>query len=630
MIQGIVATLVATLALSAWIAIGTLFVRRTTDDVVVGLPVSLLAGSGLSAAVYALLTRIGVVDGAVLTISAISIAILVLRRSITWRLVRDLGFEYRATLRENRLVRIAVIPLASILWICAIAPPRDADVMRYHLAHVRQIITDGRWETIRDFHYALPFGWTLGYLPFERMHLPQAASLVNVGLWLIMLGGLFRVTRGAKSIPPAAWICVLFLAHPFVLRVFSSAMADGYAVFVVYSIAALLATPESEDASHSALLGFSCWIGAQSRYQLLAAALAGALVFIGFAMRRQSRHGMAGFTKGALAAVVLSSPFYIVNLQDFGSPLWPLFVPEINGIEGYANHVAAVYSASLVGEYEPRIFLMRFIDLVTTPLVLPLALVLVLLVPASLVSRTIAYRRMAIFGTLILVIWALAQPRLFPKHVILLLPLGPMLAVAALDRRTAGAAATRVIRGGFATAIVTMIAASVIFSWDYVRYAVTGDRAQFHRFTWYYPVYDWVNRNTPRDSRFLVVAYSGHSYYLDRRYRRADPWLSGVVDWSHVTSGRDLDAVLQDGGYDYMIYDDRDWSDFVGGVQMASAVRSAVEAGTLVPVREFPEKLYGSRFLRAFSETRVYLLRRSQLLPLTKAKAILAPKAGTT
>lgn len=612
LIQGVVATLIAILALSAWIAIGSLFVSRTTDDVVVALPVSLLAGSGLTAAVYAVLTRFGIVDGAIWSVAAVSLTALLLRREATWRLIRELAEEYGVTLRESRLLRFASIPLAAVLWICAIAPPRDADVMRYHLAHVRQIISDGRWETIKDFHYAFPFGWTLNYLSFERIDLPQAASLVNVGLWVVMLGGLLKLTRGRRTVPAAAWVCVLFLAHPFVLRVFSSAMADGYAVFVVYSIAALLATTETAKVSHSALLGFSCWIGAQSRYQLLAAAVAGTLVFIGLARRRGGWWGAADFAKGALAAVVLSAPFYIANLKGFGNPVWPLFVPQINGTEAYADHVASVYSASLVGQHDLRLFLMRFIELITTPLLAPLALVLVLLVPASAVLRTAAHRHIAVFGTLILVIWALAQPRLFPKHVILLLPLGPVLAVAALNGRSAGRVATGVMRGAFAAAIVTMIAASAFFSWDYVKYAITANRADYHRFTWYYPVYEWVNSNTPRDARLLVVAYSGHSYYLDRRYRRADPWLSGEVDWTRVASAADLDAAMRNGGYDYMIYDDRDWSDFPGGSAMSSAVRSAIAERKLVPVRQFQERLYSSRFLREHTETTVYLLQRKR------------------
>ncbi|MEO7684031.1 MAG: hypothetical protein ABIU86_08855, partial [Gemmatimonadaceae bacterium] len=443
--------------------------------------------------------------------------------------------------------------------------------------------------------------------------LPQAASLVNVGLWLIMLGGLLKITRTARTTAPAAALCVAFLVHPFVMRVFSSAMADGYAVFVVYSIAAMLATTKDEARTEATLLGFACWIGAQSRYQLLAVALAGSILFVGMTVRYRGWAPLRNFLKGAGAAMVLCAPFYIANLTDFGNPFWPLFIPQINGAHTYGDRVASLYSASLVGQYDVGAFTVRLIELITTPLVLPLALILVLLVPVSALSRgDPRYRRVAILGSFILILWALAQPRLFPKHVILLLPLGPLLAVAAFEGRITGGVGRRLIDAALGAAIVTTLGASAVLSWDYIRYAVTGNRADYHRFTWYYPVYDWVNHNTPRDARFLVIAYSGHTYYLDRPYRRADPWLSGVVDWARVSSEEDLDRVVRAGRYDYLIYDDRDWSDFLGGSAMSSAVNSAMAAGTLMPVQEFRERLYSSRLFREFKETRVLVLRPRQ------------------
>jgi len=608
----VVATLVAALGLSAWIAIGSLFVTRARDEVAVALPVSVLIGSGATAAAYAILTRLGVVDGAIWSVCAASLIILVLRRAVALRLIRALAAEYRATLRDSLLLRILAVPLAALLWVCAIAPPRDADVMRYHLAHIRQIISDGGWEAIPDYHYAFPFGWALDYLPFERMHLPQAASLVSVGLWIIMLAGLLRITRGSTTLPGAAWVCLAFLSHPFVLRIFSSAMVDAYAVFVVYAIAGLLVTAnERTEFPEAGFLGFACWIGTQSRYQLIAVAVAGSMVFLAWARRRRRFRTVGDFCKGALAAVCLALPFYIANLQAFRNPFWPLLVPEINGTYAYADRVAARYSASLIGHHDLRALVVHFIELITTPYLFPLALALTLLVPASLAARKPGYRRVAMFGSLILVLWALAQPRLFPKHVILLLPLGPLLAVAALETRAPKGSGGGLIQRAFGVSLVVMVAASAIFSLDYIRYAITGNRVDYHRFTWYYTVYDWVNRNTPRDARFLVVAYSGHSYYLDRRYRRADPWLSGVVDWSQVSSAGDLDKILRAGKYDYLIYDDRDWSDFEGGPAMSSAVRSAVATGALVPVHRSRERLYGSRLLRTSTLTTVYVLRRT-------------------
>lgn len=610
--QGLLATLVAGFALSAWVAIGSVALNRFAPDVPIdlGLPVSILGGSGLTAAVFAVLTRIGIVDGAMWLVGGASLLALMWQRRVVLQMIRDTSTEYRLTLDGSRFLRLIAIPVAALLWINAVAPPRDADVMRYHLAHIRQIISDGAWQTIPDYHYAFPFGWTLNYLPFERLHLPQAASLVNVGLWLAVLAGLIRVARASKASPNAVLICVAFFVHPFVLHTFASAMADAYAIFVVYAVALLLSRMNDHDTGVAGLLGFASWIGAQSRYQLLGVALAGTIVFVWISARQRSWRSLAHFFAGTSVAILLSAPFYIANLAGLGNPVWPLFIPRVNGTGGYADRVAAVYSRSLTGSHDLLFMIRNFAELLSTPYLFPLSFLLVVVIVLSLLTRDSRYRRVATFGTIFLVLWGLVQPRFFPRQAILVLALGPFLLVPPLRDRLFSAPIGRVIHGALVASIVAMVIASAALSWDYARYAMTGDKTQFHRFTWYYHVYDWVNHNTPRDARFLVVAYSGHSYYLDRRYRRADPWLSGVVDWSAVSSPESLDDVLRRGPYDYVIFDDRDWSDFYGGSAMSSSVRSAIGKGMLVPVYESRERLYSSRIRRKFSETTVYVLKR--------------------
>ena len=222
------------------------------------------------------------------------------------------------------------------------------------------------------------------------------------------------------------------------------------------------------------------------------------------------------------------------------------------------------------------------------------------------------------------ILWIAMEPHLFPRHILLLLPIASLLFVPALDGLRSREAFTRFIERVLAGGLAVSILLSAIFAWDYARYDVTGDSSTFHRFTWYYPVYDWINKNTPKASRFLVIVYSGHSYYLDRPYRRADPWLSGVVDWSHVASSADVAQVLRHGGYDYVLYDDRDWRAFPAGAEMASAIRSAVRSRVLVPVHAERERLYTSRVTRDFGETSVYVLR----LANASASGALGPLPG--
>jgi len=45
--------------------------------------------------------------------------------------------------------------------------------------------------------------------------------------------------------------------------------------------------------------------------------------------------------------------------------------------------------------------------------------------------------------------------------------------------------------------------------------------------------------------------------YLDRQGRRADPWLSGEVDWPRVASPAALDSLMSRERYAYVIFNDR-------------------------------------------------------------------------
>jgi hypothetical protein len=600
---------VAGYALAVWIAIGSVFVvggERENPDIL--LPVSLLAGSGLTAAAFAVLTRMGIIDASIAAIATIGLVVLVVRRRIVRNLIAAALSDYSQAFANSGLLRVASVPVALLLWVYAIAPPRDGDVMRYHLAHIRQIISDGRWLTIRDYHYAFPFGWTLNYLPFERLNLPQAAALVNVGLWIVLIAGILKAASWTRRPQTAELAGIVLLLHPFVLRIFASAMADAYAVFAIYAIALMLSQLDARSPRQAILLGFVCWIGIQSRYQLVAWGMAGTIIFAWYAATQKGR-GTIYFALGAVAAFGLSTPFYIANLVGSGNPVWPLLIPSLNGTAAYADHVAYEYTATMTGLRNVSYVADRIGDLVTTPSLVPIALVLLLLVPAGIWLRDSRYRRVAIFGTLFLAFWVLMEPRLFPRHVLMLAPCGALVAMGLIDRFSSRDRLMKIAHWILVPAVILAIAVSALFSWDYLRYDATGDTAAYHRYTWYYPVYDWANHNTPENARFLVVTYSGHSYYLDRRYRRADPWLSGVVDWSHVSSPEALASILHGGGYDYVIYDDRDWRQFYGGPAMTSAVRSAIANGLLVPVHESRERLYTSRVMRQYDESDVYVLK---------------------
>lgn len=613
MAAGLGASLLAVVTACTWVAIGSLFPGSRAPREPLALPVALLIGGGITAAALAVLTRVGVVTPAAVGIWAAGLAVLVTRRRQVAVMVSGAFDSCRRAL-PDRALYWAGAPAAALLWLNAIAPPRDADSMRYHLAHVRQIVQDGGWKPIADYHYALPFGWTLNYLPFELMHLPQAAQLLNALLLVVMLGTLLALLseRGVGQL----WLAMAtaLVAHPFVVRTFTGASADGYAIFVVFTVVAILLRADEARSGDAFALGFVSWIGAQSRYQLVAiglAAMTAVLLYRPAGINR--RAWIKPFAIGAAAALLLSSPFYFANLATFGNPVWPLAARAGGVASSYADIVAADYTRALSGSFSPGVVIWGITRMFTAPELAPLPVAIALILVASLRSGRRHINRLVAFAAAFLVLWIIAQPRLYPRFILLLLPVAALLVALRFGVQKDFVTATRPLSRRYLVsitlAVFTLISAAT--SLDQIRYDVTGDVASFHRFTWFYPVYAWVNRTLPADARLLVIVYSGHSYYLERQYRRADPWLSAVVDWRRVESAAALDSVLAGGRYDYVIYDDRDWGAFAGGTSMNTAVKQGMATGALVPVHSFRIPLYTSRVRRQYEMATVYVLARA-------------------
>jgi hypothetical protein len=608
---GLLASIVAISMVAAWVAIGIWLVPGLDDDDDITAPAAILIGSGVTSFVLAVLTAWGMVRSGTAVTAGLAVLILAMRWKRAGRILASALAPLRI-LGESRVAQVSLACFGAVLWVSAISPPRSADAMRYHLAHIRQIITDGAWQPIADYHYALPFGWTLSFLPFEMIGLPQGSQLLGTALFVILLAGVARVLRRAGASGGAIGASVLLLLHPAVLRAFSEAGADPYALFAVFTIAALLMRLRDANVRDWALLGFASWIGMQSRYQLIAAGIAATVVAVVVVARSENRGRKAvAFIAGAFVAVVLASPFYFVNARFFGNPVWPLLINPTASHAAYADVVALSYTRSLSGSFNAETISYGLRRLVTTPFLIPMPVLVAGIIAAAVVVRQRSVKAVGWFGAVFVLLWLALQPLLYPRFILLMVPVAVLAAGLILSSGNLRADRAQAWFGAFARAGMMVAAiASIAVSTDSIRYVVTGDARTYHRFTWFYPVYQWVNRSTPADARFLVVVSSGHSYYLERPYRRADPWLSGVVDWRATLDSPGLEKVLEEGRYSYVIYEDRDWSGYGGGKEMQRAVRAAIATGELMPIRSFDERLYTSRVGRMFRTARVYVLER--------------------
>ncbi len=431
-------------------------------------------------------------------------------------------------------------------------------------------------------------------------------------LLVVIVSSAVRGLRQAGAGSTAIVAGMVLLLHPASLRVFSEASADAYALFVILTISLLFLRHWSFNSADVALLGFVSWIGIQSRYHVVAVGIAATVCVILAFRGISSRYGAAiAYFGGSVAGIALASPFYVMNQLNFGNPVWPLFIDVTKAGVTYSDIVAHEYGQSLTGRFVPAEVAGSFVTLFTTSFLFPLAIVIVAIIILAVDVRHTGAKLIGVFGAIFLAEWFLMQPLLYPRFVLLMLPVavvaGAMLVQRLIEDRAGVERAVRWIAIGVA---LILAAVAPYVNRDSITYAATGDAKEFHRYTWFYRVYDWVNHNTPANARFLVIVSSGQTYYLDRPYRRADPWISGVVDWPSVNTGVELDSALAAGKYSYVIYEDRDWKDYPGGASTMKSVRDGFQSGLLREVVSFEETLYTSRVRRNYRSARVHVLAR--------------------
>jgi hypothetical protein len=613
-VVGIGATVLAAVQIAAWIAIG-LFANPGLGDEGLDALIALLVGSGVTAAVYAALAYAGSVDAAIWLCALAGVGAVVAQRRRLQGLFRWFGQVYADAAGPRPITRILLVLVGLGLWIDAIVPPRDADVMRYHLAHVRQIIREQRWVPLPDYHYALPFGWSLNYLPFERAHLPEGAQVLNLLVWVLVLAVMTAWLRRRQRGHRNTWILVVGVAislQPLVVKTITTALADAYCLLVMLTVGLLIMRLTELGGRQMAMLGFAAWIGAQSRYQLVAVGLVVGLLLVHYAtMHRIAWSRVATAAAGGAFALLLAAPFYLANLRALRNPVWPLLIPEVNRGRNYADRVGQAFSASLEGSYAPAAVAASIRDLVTDPRVFPIPILIAIVFIAALCRKSDELRRLAELAALFTGLWFLMQPSLYHRFVLFYVPVVILALATFMIEAWDIAVIRRVAQGALVSGVAVFAAFDIVYSADAVRYVATHDVQAYHRATWFYPVYTWANDSTAPAARFLVVVTSGHSYYLDRWYRRADPRLSGTVDWDAISTPRQLHDLVLAQRFDYLIYDDRDCSGVPGGSNMMRVIAEARRQHYLVTLRTFDVPLVTGRVLGTGERAHVLVLRPS-------------------
>ena len=610
-IFGFLITLLAILQILSWIAIGDFFFRfLSIDNKFLRIGFSILIGSAITATLYSIFSAIRLVTLGIFICMFLSAIALIYYLFINFTKLKAAVRKCKILLKDNLKISVPALGVLTFYWIIAIMPPRDADVMRYHLAHIRQIIIDGGWEPIFNYHYAFPFGWSLNYLPFEFFGIPEVAHLLNLGLFIITCMILYRLTIKYTSKNIAILSCLFFISLPFMLKVATTAFADMYIIFVVACISLVIVLMLKMNKDIYILLGFGAWIGIQSRYQAFIIGTAITLYMIILLFRKQIKiEAVLPYSIGSVCAIILSSPFYIFNLINFKNLIWPLIIPLFNGLNTYANQVAAKCSSDIMGSFSIKIIIISIRNLLMALGVFPIPILLVCLIIASVIWKNIRNLKLTHFVFLFFLIWIFVQPNLYPRHILIIIVPIMVACIPIINKLISYEFIKKIIICLFIIFILSSTLVDIKYSQDYFQYLISNDEKEFHQNTWFYDVYKHVNQSTPKNAKFLVIVTSGHSYYLNRSYRKADPWLSGEIDWSTIRNINDFKQLLQEESYRYIIYEDKNWDAYLGGKQMSSTIKEAIKCGVLEIESSFDVKLTTRRIFNQYVLPKVLVLK---------------------
>ncbi|GAI41299.1 unnamed protein product, partial [marine sediment metagenome] len=229
------------------------------------------------------------------------------------------------------------------------------------------------------------------------------------------------------------------------------------------------------------------------------------------------------YSIGSACAIILSSPFYMFNLINFKNPIWPLMIPFFNGLNTYANQVAAKYSSNLMGSFNIKIIILNIRSLLISLGTFPIPILLVCLIIASILWKNIRMMELTHFIFLFCLTTFFVQPDLNPRTIFIIIIPIIVAFIPIINKLINHKFLKKITIYLFIIFCLCCILVDARYSQEYFQYLINNDIEEFHQNTWFYDVYKYVNQSTPKNAKFLVIVTSGHSYYLNRSYREPIP-----------------------------------------------------------------------------------------------------------
>lgn len=435
---------------------------------------------------------------------------------------------------ESRALGRATLLACCSIWLAsglhALTPAWTFDALMYHLQAPRLYLQAERLVLLPDLWQANgPMGIELLYavgVAFGSTTVSRCLHLVLTVL-LVFASFVFALRHLGER---EAWLSVVILSAVPILPVWGSIanIDSGWALYEALGFFAVIGWALERDRGWLYLAAVSIGFGLSTKYLALAG-LATVTIFVSaneFARSRRSVHALAIL---AATAVVVGSPWYLLNIFRAGNPIYPFvfggpgwgeqrlayLMSFLNSFGGKAP--LATLALTPIRLYTNRTLYTTFMSGIEFPsLLFPLALLLPITKPG---------RALKLLGALVLLrflLWGLSS-----QQTRFLLPLFPALSILTAHSLLFTTGSTLSERGQ--RILVSGLVGGLVVTTIVVQYVLwmnlapggiivgTETKDSFlRRVLTIYPALAFLQDNLPQDSRVLML-WDGQSYYCDER-----------------------------------------------------------------------------------------------------------------
>ncbi|MDR4508720.1 MAG: hypothetical protein MRJ65_10895 [Candidatus Brocadiaceae bacterium] len=516
-------------------------------------------------------------------------------------------------LREVMLQRIAtgfqpkvllgfVIVVLCIYLIDAWTPPRNADAMRYHLPQLKDIYSNKGFIFYPYVHYNFPINFTYFIFPVYLL-CGEIGVKLSVVFQLFFVFVIFLKTCCFYNIKNFLFVILLFLLTPLVLKQSTIVATDLFTIIFIYAGFLLLVESKASAIDINFLVG-SLAIGyawGAKGYSMFFS-----LWFV-YLLWKTSRNNIVSFARrsGIFFAIVFvcTSLYYLRNYLNTSNPLWPGMVKLFPDDSVLLNDLANRFTTSVSGTRA----ISTYLESLKVFFKYPECLFFIWFMGVyGLWIRKKNYIGEGIGSVLFLCLWGFLMPAMYPRlYIYILLPyiyLAVMAAEKLFSKKNKWKYAPAAFLGVY---LFYGLAITGWYSYDFIKYQITRDLQSYHRATWYYNEYQWMNKNLPVDAKLMLIVSCGQTFYLDREYVRADPTLTAYLDWEKYQTVDEFYDFFRVNAIEYLFFD---MGEVLSNAWTRNSIQNIEKDSRFKILWERTVNNYDSRILRHFTSTKVCLV----------------------